>query len=82
MTLPEPLIAAAEAAVAAGEARSVSSWIAATAGAGEAKMTFEQVMSTWAADVSAASTEERLAVADRAAEFMTRQRLRDDRQGA
>lgn len=47
LSLPEPLIDAAEAAVAAGRARSVSAYVAAAAGAGEARLSLAEVMQQW-----------------------------------
>jgi len=47
LSLPESLIEAAEAAVLAGRARSVSAYIAAVAGAGEARLSLADVMQRW-----------------------------------
>ena len=47
LTLPEELITAAEAAVRAGRARSVSAYVAAAAGAGEARLSLAEVMDRW-----------------------------------
>jgi Arc/MetJ-type ribon-helix-helix transcriptional regulator len=47
LSLPDALIEAAEAAVAAGRARSVSAYVAAAAGAGEARLSLAEVMRRW-----------------------------------
>jgi Arc/MetJ-type ribon-helix-helix transcriptional regulator len=58
LTLPESLIEAAEAAVAAGRARSVSAYVAAAAGAGEARLSLAEVMQRWQADADDANPEQ------------------------
>jgi Arc/MetJ-type ribon-helix-helix transcriptional regulator len=58
LTLPESLIEAAEAAVAAGRARSVSAYVAAAAGAGEARLTLAEVMQRWQAETEDANPEQ------------------------
>lgn len=62
LTLPEELVASAETAVADGRARSVSAHIAALAGAGEARMTFAEVVQRWRDEAGAGDDE--LAAAD------------------
>ncbi len=47
LTLPEELLARAEKAVAAGQARSVSAYIAAAAGSGETRSTVTEVIARW-----------------------------------
>lgn len=49
LNLPDALIDAAEHAVATGRARSLSAYIAAAAGAGEARTTLDDVLTRWAA---------------------------------
>jgi Arc/MetJ-type ribon-helix-helix transcriptional regulator len=56
LTLPEALIEAAEAAVAAGRARSVSAYVAAAAGTGEARLSLAEVMHRWQTEAGEAST--------------------------
>jgi len=51
LTLPDSLIEAAEAAVAAGRARSVSAYVAAAAGTGEARLNLAEVLERWEADL-------------------------------
>lgn len=71
MTLPEDLLAAAETAVAAGRARSISAYIAAVAGAGEARMNLSEVLAEWNADATTGDDEK--VAADRwAQEFLAR----------
>ena len=50
LSLPDSLVEAAEAAVAAGRARSISAYIAAVAGAGEARLSLAEVMRRWELD--------------------------------
>lgn len=47
LTLPAELIARAESAVRSGQARSVSAYIAAAAGSGEARATVDEVIARW-----------------------------------
>ncbi|WP_280471843.1 hypothetical protein [Nocardia cyriacigeorgica] len=47
LTLPEELVVRAENAVKAGQARSVSAYIAAVAGSGEARTTVDEVIARW-----------------------------------
>lgn len=72
LTLPEALIEAAESAVAAGRARSVSAYVASVAGAGEARLTLAEVMDRWAADAGERTPDELRAADDWARRFMTR----------
>ena len=58
LSLPEALIEAAEAAVAAGRARSVSAYVAAAAGAGEARLSLAEVMQQWQDEVGQPSVEQ------------------------
>ncbi|MFF0529545.1 hypothetical protein ACFYT3_14245 [Nocardia amikacinitolerans] len=50
LTLPEELVVRAENAVKAGQARSVSAYIATAAGSGEARTTVEQTITRWRAE--------------------------------
>ncbi|PXX66907.1 hypothetical protein DFR70_103662 [Nocardia tenerifensis] len=47
LTLPEELVVRAENAVKAGQARSVSAYIAAVAGSGEARATVDEIIARW-----------------------------------
>jgi Arc/MetJ-type ribon-helix-helix transcriptional regulator len=58
LSLPDSLIKAAEAAVLAGRARSVSAYVAAAAGAGEARLSLAEVMQRWHAQTGEASAEQ------------------------
>ncbi|MBN1172777.1 MAG: hypothetical protein JXA67_11435 [Micromonosporaceae bacterium] len=58
LSLPEALIEAAEAAVAAGRARSVSAYVAAAAGAGEARLSLADVMQQWEDEAGQPDTEQ------------------------
>ena len=55
LNLPETLIDSAERAVAEGRARSVSAYVTAVAGAGEARTTLADAMSRWAATAEPAA---------------------------
>ena len=59
LTLPEELLTRAENAVARGEARSVSAYIAAAAGSGEARTSTADVLARWSAEHGAGTPEER-----------------------
>ncbi|WP_327114067.1 hypothetical protein OHB12_33370 [Nocardia sp. NBC_01730] len=50
LTLPEELVVRAENAVKVGQARSVSAYIAAAAGSGEARTTVDEVVARWRAE--------------------------------
>ncbi|WP_405180267.1 hypothetical protein OG225_02700 [Nocardia sp. NBC_01377] len=50
LTLPEELVTRAEKAVRDGQARSVSAYIAAAAGSGEARATVDEVIARWRAE--------------------------------
>lgn len=58
LSLPESLITAAEAAVAAGRARSVSAYVAAAAGAGEARMSLADILQRWEAEMQPPTVEQ------------------------
>lgn len=65
LTLPEELLARAERAVAAGQVRSISAYIAAAAGSGEARTTTAEVLARWGAEHGEGSPEERAAAEQR-----------------
>jgi hypothetical protein len=71
LTLPEALIESAEVAVAAGRARSVSAYVAEVAGAGEARLTLDEVMARWSADSEHTASEQQTAD-EWARQFMVR----------
>jgi Arc/MetJ-type ribon-helix-helix transcriptional regulator len=58
LSLPESLIEAAEAAVVTGRARSVSAYVAAAAGVGEARLSLAEVMQRWQAQSGDATPEQ------------------------
>ena len=58
LSLPDALIEAAEAAVAAGRARSVSAYVATAAGAGEARLSLAEVMQRWEGDAGTPTPEQ------------------------
>ncbi|MGW4370486.1 hypothetical protein ACWEKT_33070 [Nocardia takedensis] len=66
LTLPEELLARAEKAVATGQARSVSAYIAAAAGSGETRATVTEVIARWRAEHGEPSVEQRAAAQARA----------------
>jgi Arc/MetJ-type ribon-helix-helix transcriptional regulator len=72
LTLPGELVEAAEAAVASGRARSVSAYVAAAAGAGEARMTLAEVMDRWQSDAGPVDDERAGEAEQWASEFMAR----------
>jgi Arc/MetJ-type ribon-helix-helix transcriptional regulator len=80
LTLPEELLAAAEAAVADGRARSVSAHIATLAGAGEARMTFAEVTQRWR-DEAVANDDELAAADEWAQRFLARNDARHTQRG-
>ncbi|NUS45483.1 MAG: hypothetical protein HOQ24_17550 [Mycobacteriaceae bacterium] len=77
LTLPEELVASAEQAVREGRARSVSAYVASAAGAGEARMSFAEVMSEWQASAGDPTPEQSGQVDEWMAGFVRRQRVRD-----
>jgi Arc/MetJ-type ribon-helix-helix transcriptional regulator len=72
LSLPESLIEAAEAAVATGRARSVSAYVAAAAGAGEARLSLAEVMQRWQAEAEETSPEQVREAEEWAAGLMAR----------
>lgn len=72
LTLPEELLARAEQAVARGEARSVSAYIASSAGSGEARATTAEVIARWRTEHGEPSAEQLAAAEDRARAFFDR----------
>ncbi|MGY1871971.1 hypothetical protein [Nocardia gipuzkoensis] len=66
LTLPEELVVRAENAVKAGQARSVSAYIAAAAGSGETRTTVEEAIARWRAEHGEPSTEQVAAAEARA----------------
>ncbi len=77
LTLPEELLDAAERAVAAGRARSVSAYVAAAAGAGEARLNFVEVVRRWRAEAGEPDREQAAEVETWVAGVMRRQQERD-----
>ncbi|MGY5210006.1 hypothetical protein [Nocardia gipuzkoensis] len=65
LTLPEELVIRAENAVKAGQARSVSAYIAAAAGSGEVRATTAEVLARWSAEHGEGTAEERAAAEQR-----------------
>jgi Arc/MetJ-type ribon-helix-helix transcriptional regulator len=65
LTLPEELLTRAERAVATGQARSVSAYIAAAAGSGEARTTTAEVLARWGAEHGESTPAERAAAEER-----------------
>lgn len=80
LTLPAELLARAERAVATGQARSVSAYIAAAAGSGEARATTADVLARWSADHGEGTPEQRADAHRRVRELFDRAdaRLRAD----
>ncbi|WP_328435529.1 hypothetical protein [Nocardia puris] len=58
LSLPEELVVRAEKAVRAGQARSVSAYIAAAAGSGEARTTVDEVIARWRTSAGAPAAAE------------------------
>ncbi|MGV9336660.1 hypothetical protein [Nocardia sp. NPDC003726] len=65
LTLPEELVTRAENAVKAGQARSVSAYIATAAGSGEVRATTAEVLARWSAEHGEGTVEERAAAEQR-----------------
>ncbi|MGW4365450.1 hypothetical protein ACWEKT_07370 [Nocardia takedensis] len=82
LTLPEELVVRAENAVRSGTARSVSAYIAAAAGSGEARTTVADVLARWGADHGQGSAEEREAAEHRARALFDRADRRQQANGA
>lgn len=82
LTLPEELLTRAENAVARGEARSVSAYIAAAAGSGEARTTAAQVLARWSAEHGAGTPAERADAERRARALFERADARIQANGA
>jgi Arc/MetJ-type ribon-helix-helix transcriptional regulator len=80
LTLPEELLARAEKAVAAGDARSVSAYIAAAAGSGETRTTVTEVIARWRTEHGEPGAAERAEAQARARALFDRAdtRLRGD----
>ncbi len=82
LSLPEELVLAAEQAVKAGRARSVSAYVAARAGAGEARMNLAEVMDRWNAAAGPVAADETAAAEQWAQQFMARNDARAQQRGA
>lgn len=81
LSLPEELVSAAEDAVKTGKARSVSAYIAARAGAGEARMNLAEVMDRWNAAAGSVDAEHAAAAEQWAQQFMDRNDERGQQRG-
>ena len=81
LSLPEELILAAENAVKTGRARSVSAFVAARAGAGEARLNLAEVMDRWNAAAGPADDEQAAAAEQWAQQFMDRNDARAQQRG-
>jgi Arc/MetJ-type ribon-helix-helix transcriptional regulator len=81
LSLPEELISAAENAVKTGRARSVSAFVAARAGAGEARLNLAEVMDRWNAAAGPVDAEQAAAAEQWAQQFMERNDARAQQRG-
>lgn len=72
LTLPEELLARAENAVATGQARSVSAYIAAAAGSGETRTTVAEVIDRWRSEHGEPTAEQLEDAQQRARAFFDR----------
>ena len=81
LSLPEELISTAEHAVKTGRARSVSAYVAARAGAGEARLDLAEVMDRWNAAAEPVDAEQAAAAEQWAQQFMARNDARAQRGG-
>jgi Arc/MetJ-type ribon-helix-helix transcriptional regulator len=72
LTLPEELLVRAENAVAKGQARSVSAYIATVAGSGETRTTIAETLARWNAEYGEGTPQERADAEQRARAFFDR----------